>query len=406
MSLCHRTTNAEVSTPYSLRQEMLDSLEKYGDANFWKNQHTVFEPCCGKGGFVVDIIDRFMTGLAENIPDVEDRYRYIVEHCIYFADINPLNIFITRLLVDPFGKYKLNYFQGDTLKIDIQREFKLAGFDLVVGNPPYNSSGSVGTGNAIWQHFVKCALNKWTNQNKYLVYVHPAGWRKPGSDKSKYTNLFKLMTFENQMLYLEIHNTKDGQKVFKCGTRYDWYIIKKNLANQQSVVYDEIRQAEKYKLYEMKWLPNKSINVILGLLCKPDDACEVIYSRNSYGADKTHTSSIVNKIYKYPLIHSTPRSGIRYMYSSRNDLGHFKIPKVIFGEAGINHVIIDMEGKYGMTQGALAIRVYNIEEAKNISTALLSKKFQEIIQTCLFGNFRIEWCLFTYFKKDFWREFI
>jgi hypothetical protein len=45
------------------------------------------------------------------------------------------------------------------------------------------------------------------------------------------------------------------------------------------------------------------------------------------------------------------------MYSNRNDLGMFGVSKVIFGDSGINDVVIDMEGKYGMTQHAIALEV-------------------------------------------------
>ena len=48
--------NAEVSTPYKLRNEMLDKIP----IDFWKIPNKVFEPCVGKGGFLIDIIDRFM----------------------------------------------------------------------------------------------------------------------------------------------------------------------------------------------------------------------------------------------------------------------------------------------------------------------------------------------------------
>jgi hypothetical protein len=54
----------------------------------------VFEPCAGKGGFLIDIIDRFMAGLAASIPDERRRYKTIVEDCLYFSDINATNIFI------------------------------------------------------------------------------------------------------------------------------------------------------------------------------------------------------------------------------------------------------------------------------------------------------------------------
>ena len=100
-----KKSNAEVSTPFKLRQEMLDKIP----CEFWKSIKKVFEPCSGKGGFIVDIIDRFMNGLEEAIPDEKERYKTIVEECLYFSDINSTNIFICKLLIDPYNEYKLNY---------------------------------------------------------------------------------------------------------------------------------------------------------------------------------------------------------------------------------------------------------------------------------------------------------
>ena len=91
--------NAEVSTLYKLRQEMLDKIPD----NFWSTPGRVFEPCCGKGGFVIDIVGRFMKGMAQKYPREKKRYKIIVERYLYFADINPTNIFITKLLLDPYN---------------------------------------------------------------------------------------------------------------------------------------------------------------------------------------------------------------------------------------------------------------------------------------------------------------
>ena len=78
-----KRTNAEVSTPHQLRQEMLDRIP----LEFWSKPHRVFEPCCGKGGFLIDIIDRFMTGLRDEYRGEKDRYKVIVEKCLYWSDI-------------------------------------------------------------------------------------------------------------------------------------------------------------------------------------------------------------------------------------------------------------------------------------------------------------------------------
>jgi hypothetical protein len=159
--------------------------------------------------------------------DENKRYKYIVEDCLYFSDINPTNIFVNKLLLDPYNQYKLNYHEGNTLELDVKDKWDLDGFDAVIGNPPYNSSGNTNTGHTIWQYFTFKGLQEWIIQNGYLLYVHPAGWRKPNSYIINKKKLSDLMKKDNDMLYLEIHNTKDGMKIFNCGTRYDWYLIKK-----------------------------------------------------------------------------------------------------------------------------------------------------------------------------------
>ena len=153
-------------------------------------------------------------------------------------------------------------------------------------------------------------------------------------------------------------------------------------------------------------MPNFNIGNVKKLLRSgsdgEDSGLEVIMN-SAYHATRDYVSP--KQIYKYPLIHSTPKSGVRYMYSKINDEGHFDIPKVIFGEAGINDVIIDMDGKYGMTQGAIGIKINSEEEGNLLKTALLSTQFNMFLKSCSFGNYRIDWKLFSYLKKDFYNEF-
>ena len=143
---------------------------------------------------------------------------------MYFSDINSTNIFICKLLIDPYTEYKLNYNEGNTLEIDIKDKWDIDGFDAVIGNPPYNLTEN--SRNTLWDLFVKYSI-QILKSNGLLLYVHPALWRKPVSNKSKIYGLFELMTKTNTIIYLEIHDTKDGVKTFKCGTRYDYYLLKK-----------------------------------------------------------------------------------------------------------------------------------------------------------------------------------
>jgi hypothetical protein len=288
-----------------------------------------------------------------------------VEECLYWSDINPTNIYIGKLVLDPLEEYKLNYNEGDTLKLDIKSKWNIEGFDAVIGNPPYNAAGNVGTGNTIWQYFTKNSLNKWLLKNGYLLFVHPPGWRKPNSVKGRFNGLFDLMTKENQMLYLSINGIKDGMNIFKCGTRYDWYIIEKKINYKKTNIKDEMDNILDINLKTFDWLPNYNLELIKKIIAKEnEEKCEVIYSPSAYEHRKQWMSKEQNREFKYPCIHSTPKTGIRY--SKINTNGHFGISKVIFGDSGINNAIIDIKGEFGMTQHSIAIKIDTLEEGKKI----------------------------------------
>jgi hypothetical protein len=398
--------NAEFSTPYKLRQDMINKIP----TEFWSNpNHKVFEPCSGKGGFLVDILNRFDHGLKDIITDSEERYKHIVENCIYFSDINATNIYVCKLLLNPNEKYTLHYNEGDTLNCDITKKWNLTHFDAIIGNPPFQnkqiSKGKRGGGDLLWNKFVVKSLQE-TKENGYLVFVHPSGWRKPESENSKYNGLYKLMTNDNQMLYLEIHSTEDGIKVFKCGTRYDWYIIQKVQRFKNTIVKDEDGKVIEIDTAKWAFLPNKMFDTIYKCLStNPNDTalrCNILFSRSNYGSDKKWVQATKNTEFKYPLIHSTPQKGVRYLYSSKNTNGHFGVPKVIFGETGIYNSIIDFKGEYGMTQGTMGIPIESEKEGNDIKLCIESEIFKQMMNACSWSNYRIDWRLFTYFKKNFW----
>jgi hypothetical protein len=214
------------------------------------------------------------------------------------------------------------------------------------------------------------------------------------------------MTKQNQLVYLSIHGIKDGKKNFKCGTRYDWYLIEKTLKYKDTIINDEIGDKITINTSDFKWLPNSNINLIKNIINK-DDKCDILCDFSYSRLDKKIVSKIKTDVFKYPLIYLTPAKGIRYMYSSINTKGHFNIPKVIIGETGIENALNDYIGKYGMTQDSFAIIINDKNEGDNILKAIKSKKFINLIKSSFsWSNFRIDYRLFKDFNKDFWKEFI
>lgn len=380
---------AEVPTPPQLVDEMLSKIP----STFWSTPKRVLEPCCGKGNFVLGIFQKFDEGLREKYPDTPMRHKVIVEECIHFTDISSLNVMITRELLRCASGGVAKFYnarQGDTLQMKWDEPF-----DLVVGNPPYNSNGTLATGNTIWQKFVTSALTSWTTNNGYVCFVHPPGWRKPESARSKSQGLFKLMAHHNHMEYLEMHDTRDGMKVFGAGTRYDWYVIHRGAQGLTEI------DGVEYNLRDFKFLPNSGIQDLTPLL---GDGCGVLFSRSNYGTEKKWVSKEEGGEFVHPLIHSTPKSGVRYCYSSVDDKGFFGVPKVIFGDSGIYDPVVDLEGKYGMTEHAMAIPVDGPDDAQQLVEFLTSEKFHSILESCMWSNFQIDWRLFTYFRQGFWRS--
>ena len=216
--------NAEVSTPLTLRKEMIDKIP----SEFWTTPKKVFEPCSGKGGFLIDIIDKFMNGLKEVIKDDEERYRIIVEECLYYSDINKQNIFIAKLLLDPYNKYNLNSNDGDTLKLDIKEKWDLDEFDLVIGNPPYNEDPD----NSNDPH-MKPIYQKWIYKfrdlSKLLLFITPSKWfTSQDILLVEFRNYMKISNIE----YIIHYPNDDVFNNVKIKGGVSHYLINKNYKNK------------------------------------------------------------------------------------------------------------------------------------------------------------------------------
>jgi site-specific DNA-methyltransferase (adenine-specific) len=151
----------EVFTPISLCNEMLDKLPQ----EVWSNPDLKWlDPSCGSGNFLIAIKKRLMTGLRYKIRNKEEREKHILENMLFGVDIQPKNILLTMLRLDPNNQYNLdNIFLFDALEYEFNQTF-----DIIVANPPYNTRG-----NPLHLKFLSlaCDLSK-----KYILFVEPIAW--------------------------------------------------------------------------------------------------------------------------------------------------------------------------------------------------------------------------------------
>lgn len=418
----------EVFTPPTLINEMLDKLP----LEVWTNPELKWlDPANGIGNFPMIVYERLMKGLEKSFPNKSECSNHILTKMLFMVELNPKNVKISKKI---FGD-NANIVCGDFLSGSWKTDEKFEGidvFDVIIGNPPFNSDQNFdkkkGGGDSLWPKFVKISI-QLLKKNGYLVFVHPPPWRKPESEKSKTNGMFKLMAHENQIEYLEIHNTKDGKKTFNAGTRYDWYVIQKTTIHKNTKIKDENGKEHMINLKKWFFLPNYDFEIIEPLLTQNDNHANIIYNRNQYGTDKQWVCEekgecICEKIDKkklpsqikqhfiHPLIHTTPQGEPRYYYSSTQTppvtklIPMFGISKVIFGDSGINNVIVDLDGKFGMTQHSMGISISSSKEAEELKQTLESDKFKEVLNALSFGNYGIDWRIFTYFKPDFYKDFL
>ena len=352
--------NAEIATPKELRVQMVDKVPE----SFWKNpSHKVLESSVGKIGFLNEIIDKFMVGLESVIPYANERYKHIVEKCVYFSDKNQCNIHIVKAILDPENAYKLNVNVGDTVDDDM-KFFNGLGealppndFDLVIQNPPYNdSSGNKGANHTLWDKFTIKAIESWLKPGGYLVAVHPGNWRQRNSE------VFPLFK-EKQLCYLEIHNSTDGQKTFKCGTSYDWYLLENTSRYMKTTVVGEDDVRSEIDMGDWTFLPNMMHDYIKGLMTNDvTNRLDITRDRSVYGTDnkKGLISKEKTDKYCYPLINSIKKDGsIDFRYTcddtraANGQLPQFGRTKFIFcNGAGCYK---DMTGDIGFTEWGFAI---------------------------------------------------
>ena len=225
-------SNDEVFTPPELANRMLDKLAQswaadHAGADLWANQSVKFlDPFTKSGVFLREITNRLVKGLADQIPDLQERVNHVLTKQVFGIGITRLTSFLARRslyctkrangphsvgkgFADESGNiwfertehtwvtgkcsycgaskeamdrgtdletHAYAFIHTDNIKT---RMAELFGddmqFDVIVGNPPYQlNDGGYGTSAApIYQLFVDQAKQL---EPRYLSMIIPARW--------------------------------------------------------------------------------------------------------------------------------------------------------------------------------------------------------------------------------------
>ena len=164
----------EVFTPLYGKPGCVEDQLNLMEDSFWKRKDVkVLDPCAGIGNYSVVLIDKFMNGLSDEIPDSEERLKWILEEIIYVNEYQSKNLFIYLQLFDPENKYKINFYRGDYLTLNIKETFGVEKFDLICTNPPYNEARGDNNASRDIYHLM---VEKAYNESKNVVMIIPSRW--------------------------------------------------------------------------------------------------------------------------------------------------------------------------------------------------------------------------------------
>ena len=380
--------NGEVFTPPDLIQQKFNKLT-LADPQIWSDPSKKFlDPANGIGNYPALAFHRLMEGLKNAIPNEADRKKHILENMLYMCELNKKNIEVSRKVFDPEGVYTLNLYQGSYLDLDTKKEWGVEKFDVVFGNPPYQppSNGKKG-GKSLWPTFVEKSI-KLLKVNGFLVFVHPALWRKPENE------LHDLM-FGKQIHYLSIHTKQEAEKVFHATTRYDWYVLQNTTSSVPTPIrFDDNVSSSLMITQALPFIVNHGGDV-MEKMRKKNRHGYLLAERSSEGHSardyvaKTKTTANI-----YPLINgSSKMRGIRLCWSSK-PLKYQYSKKVIFSNGEVIQPFYD-SGKFGTTEGGIFIPVDSDTDGVKLTRFLKSKLVSYIVGATKWSNFETN-------KQIFW----
>ena len=334
LSCLANLSNDEVFTPPQLANQMLDMLPQ----ELFRSKETKFlDPCAKSGVFLREIAKRLINGLAEEIPDLQDRIDHIMHYQLYGIAITRLTSMMSRRSLycskDANCQYSISHFKTDDGNIrysEIKHEWlqgkcKYCGasqevydrgddmeshayefihtdnpntlynnmtFDVIIGNPPYQLNDGGGSGSSAIPLYHKFVQQAKKLSPRYLTMIIPARW---------YTGGKGLDDFRDEMLqdkrirvlldYLDSRQCFPGVDIAGGVCVFLWdksYQGKCNVINNvtDTIRYESLRFLNEYEVFVRDL---RMLNIIHKVQqCKEPTMDLMVYSRNPFGFPSTY----------------------------------------------------------------------------------------------------------------------
>jgi tRNA1(Val) A37 N6-methylase TrmN6 len=376
----------EVFTPIKLVNEMLDKLP----VDVWTNKNLKWlDPCCGMGNFPVVVYLRLMDTLKDIIKNNKKRKKHILENMLYMCELNKKNILICKQIFDINNEYKLNLYEGDSLKLNYLDYFGCNNFDIIMGNPPYNSFDNNTTKvkrggcNNLYEKFISMGINLMS-KNGYLLYITPVSW----FSISKKNQKLRETIMNKQIIYFDI-GTANKNYFTSIGNNFIVFLIKNSCKDDNIIITKCIYNKKLYEtninqnLFTIGFIPlliNDLSLIIINKIINNNFPKLNAKLRYEYEPRKKHVLKLKPLDNNFVTIKST--KGIE-LYSTKitENCDNYKV--II--PTTTNYEKMEITTKC-TTQSFINIICSNCEEANKIKNMLNTIPFRFFNNICRWGN--------------------
>src|SRR5690625_176595 len=243
----------QIFTPKRVVKMMVDALEKENPEIF-KDKTKKFVDLYAKSGlYITEIVKRLNIGLKDEIPNVQERIKWILENQVYACAPSDIIYNIVKEIVygNLEGISTKNLIQLDTMELAsegklAEKIYKAFGdenmkFDVIIGNPPYQEEddGAQSSARPVYHHFIQAS--KELNP-EYLSFITPSRWFVGGKGLD---NFRKEML--NDLHLKEIHDWLTLEDIFpntniRGGVNYFLWASNYNNKNIRFVSYKNGRK--------------------------------------------------------------------------------------------------------------------------------------------------------------------
>ena len=320
----------EVETPFSLVQQMIGQIEDVG-GDQW------LEAGAGRGAITLPLLAYAKTvGRSPRITAVEIQEK----NCEYLA-----------AKVDDTVTVVNQDFVAWSSKI---------GYDLIIGNPPFNSRGlkkvptnsksvKKGEGITIWPAFVKKALSL-LKPGGLLVYLTPCIWLKP--DKA---GIYEALTRGSE-LKVRCFSASETMRLFRGEAQTPMVLFSYRSSTKPSIaVYDDA--SETYVQYQRTTpngaIPMKNIRVVNKLQAgiRKHGNMDIVKSKNT--RDLTQLKQEKSAEHVYPSVKTAVLDGkdCKFVVEwSREKMPYTGVSKLILAHKMYGFPYLDVAGEFGIAR--------------------------------------------------------